>query len=73
MSANKKMLSVKNIELYKEFHDYYVDKVQQDFEQRLVNGNAIMKHIMQNIESNSKFDEYNVFPTQKIIMFKKGE
>ena len=73
MSANKKMLSVKNIELYKEFHDYYVDKLQQDFEQRLVNGNAIMKPIMPNIESNSKFDEYNVFPTQKIIMFKKGE
>lgn len=73
MSANKKLLSVKNIELYKAFHEYYIGKLQQDFEQRLVNGNAIMQPNMPDIESNSKFGDYNVFPTQKIIMFKKGE
>ena len=73
MSANKKLLSVKNIELYKEFHDYYVDKLQQDFEQQLVNGNAIMQPNMPDKESNSKLGYYNLFPTQKIIMFKKGE
>lgn len=70
---NYKLLSKTDIALHKVFHDYYVDKLQQDFEQQLVNGNAIMQPNMPDIESNSKFGDYNVFPTQKIIMFKKGE
>lgn len=59
--------------LYNAFHEYYIDKLQQDFEQQLVNGNAIMQPNMPDIESNSKFGDHNVFLTQKIIMFKKGE